>query len=363
MWVLFLGMFADLLVVRLCLASAYCFLVTNCLTGSPLWPALYRPDHLTVDMLIWGIVCLYVHISSVVRLLQDERHVTLSDEEEALWRMFYRVGGLSRKLFQYQILPHMAVVHVPKGTEVKVEEYFHIVYQGAVSIHIYQDDQLLTATQDGSGALFDLKKLGLMQYHTPMAKHRLQVTTICECTLFQFSNSDIRHIANAKNTKSVWQSIFIGVLARIAVRRLPPNDSGNPHDDYPHPPPKQASFYLEANYIDPLFAPLSKAEEPNPLLAGSGQALEQPLQHVWYCMQRFFTPPWPFSQHAVGIRHTMLPAPVPTEGSTETLEVGINSVNDSKKTSTFSSTANDDNETAALLPNKGGEGGNYKSVV
>ena len=40
-------------------------------------------------------------------------------------------------------------------------------------------------------------------------------------------------------------------------------------------------------------------------------------------MQRFFTPPWPFGKHLIGVRHNMLQAPVPTEGATDTLERGI----------------------------------------
>ena len=106
------GMFADLLVVRLCLTSAYIFLIANGLLGSPLWPHLYRPGHLTVDMLLWGFACLYVHVSSVVRLLADEGAVplTTTPQEEALWRMFYRVGGLSRQLFRHYIAAHLQVV-------------------------------------------------------------------------------------------------------------------------------------------------------------------------------------------------------------------------------------------------------------
>ena len=326
------GIFADLLVVRLCLTSAYVFLIINGILGSPLWPHLYRPGHLTVDMLIWGFVCLYVHLSSVVRLLLDEGHVTLSTHQEALWRMFYRVGGLSRKLFQHEIAAHMQVVTMNKGDELDVEKYFYITYQGIVSIQIYDraNDRLLRTAVDGSGCMFDFKHLGLLQPLTsPMTQHKLVVTAASDVTLFQFAAADIRNIANAKVTKSVWQTVFIGILARIAVQRL-----GDDHVD-----PARA----DPDRLDPLFGPLTASETPNPLLAGSGAALERPLAHVAYCMQRYFTPPWPFSQHLVGIRHGMLTAPVPTEGATDTLERGIN-------------------ERDHLLAS-GGENGNYKAVV
>ena len=310
------GVFADLLVVRLCLTSAYVFLIVNGLLGSPLWPHLYHPGHLTVDMLIWGFVCLYVHMSSVIRLLLDEGHVTLSEHQEGLWRMFYRVGGLSRKLFQHHIAAHMQVIQVSKGEEFDVEKYFYITYKGTVKIEIYDKaGNLLKTAVDGSGCMFDFKSLGLLQPLTsPMAQHKIVVTAASDCILFQFSNSDIRDIANAKVTKSVWQTVFIGILARIAVQRL-----GEDHVD-PH--------RSDPARLDPLFGPLTMSEIPNPLLAGSGAALERPLAHIGYCMSRYFTPPWPFGGHMVGIRHNMLSAPVPTEGATDTLERGIISERD-----------------------------------
>lgn len=296
------GVFADLLVVRLCLASAYIFLITNCVEGSPLWPYLRRADHLTVDMLVWGIICFYVHMSSVVRLLMDEAHVPLTDDEEALWRMFYRVGGMSRKVFKDQIAAHMTVVHVKKGQSLPVVDFFHMTYKGVVEIKIYENDKLLSTNTDGSGCMFDLKSLGLLQAHTPMANHVLEVTALSDGTFFQFSNKDVRRIATIRHTKSVWQTVLVGTLARIAVQRLPEEDSKSRADPL---------------RIDPLYLPLSKAELPNPLIAGSGRALERPLSHIGYCMKTFFTPPWPFSQHVSGIRHGMLPAPVPLEGPGE----------------------------------------------
>jgi hypothetical protein len=303
------GVFADLLVIRLCLTSAYVFLILNCLVGSPLWPYLRRPEHLTVDMLVWGFLCIYVHLSSVIRLLKDEAHVDLTDDEEALWRMFYRVGGMSRKVFKDQIAAHMKVVQFKKGESLPTVDSFHMTYKGVVEIKIFENNTLLHTNTDGSGSMFDLKSLGLLQAHTPMANHVLKVTAQSDSTFFQFSTKDIRRIAAIKNSKSVWQTLLVGTLARIAVQRFLPDEIPSHRND--------------SHHIDPLFLPLSKAELPEPLLAGSGKALERPLAHIGYCMKTFFTPPWPFSKHVSGIRHGMLPAPVPLEGSVETLVEGI----------------------------------------
>jgi hypothetical protein len=335
------GIFADLLIIRLCLASAYVFLIINCLTGSPLWPNLIHKDHLTVDMLVWGVCCFYVHMASVVRLLLDEQHVELDEHEEALWRMFYRVGGLSRKIFAHQIAQHMKVAVYEKGEKVDVESYFHITYKGCVEIKVYEENSVgeLVNTRtaiDGSGCMFDFKKLGLLQPNTsPMAKHRLKCSTKSQCTFFQFSNEDIYRIVHSNlNQKSVWQTVFIGILARIAVQRL-----GDKQID-----PKRS----DPQHLDPLFLPLSESEKPNPVIAGSGEALKTPFKHIWYCMQRFFTPPWPFAAHMIGVRHSMLPAPIPNEGSIETLEQSIQ--------------ASDDDEYRALLLQKGNNGA-YRAIV
>lgn len=304
------GVFADLLVVRLCLSSAYIFLILNGIMGSPLWPHLRRPGHLTVDMLIWGFICLYVHVASVVRLLLDEQHVELTEHEEALWRLFYRVGGLSRKLFKHHIATHMQVTHHVKGDNISVDDYFYITYQGSVEIEVRdkRKDIVIHTDCDGSGSMFDLKSLGLLHMHTPFRNHVLKVTAMSDCIFFRFSNQDIRNIANTNLTKGVWQTVFIGILARLAIQRMPSH---------------QGEDFNQSTDIDPLFGPLSESEKPDPVLAGSGAALERPLTHVWYCMQRFFTPPWPFGRHLIGVRHNMLSAPVPTEGATETLEKGF----------------------------------------
>ena len=314
------GVFADLLVVRLCLVSAYLFLLINGLLGSPLWPHLYRPHHLTVDMLIWGVVCFYVHMASVVRLLSDERHVPLTDEQAALWRMFYRVGGMSRKLFVHHIAAHMQVITVDSGQVLPVDDYFYITLRGTVEIQIFQHGQQLKTAVDGSGCMFDFKSLGLLQPVTsPMAQHTIKVTTRSSCTLFRFSNADIRTIANVKATKSVWQTVFIGILARIAVQRL---GDGQGQDETATTI-MDVSNRTDPDYLDPLFLPLGPSERPNPLAAGSGQALERPLAHIWFCLQRSFSPPWPFGKHLIGLRHHMLSAPVPVQGATETLERSI----------------------------------------
>lgn len=55
--------------------------------------------------------------------------------------------------------------------------------------------------------------------------------------------------------------------------------------------------------IHPIFEPLQPSEEPDPLRAGSNQALRNPFQHIVKSMEWSFTPPWPFKGFPTGLRH------------------------------------------------------------
>jgi hypothetical protein len=104
------GNFSDLLIIRICLSSAYVFLFLNSILGAPLWPSFRSPNKIQLDGACWACLNLYVHVSTVVRLLKDEFQVNLSEDEQALWRMFYRTGGLSKKMFQTNVAKYCQVV-------------------------------------------------------------------------------------------------------------------------------------------------------------------------------------------------------------------------------------------------------------
>jgi hypothetical protein len=107
------GIYSDLLLIRFALVLAYVFLLANALLGSPLWPDLDNQGRIQVDAIFWAILNLYVHMSSLIRLVLDERTVSFQDDaEEALWRMFYRCGGLSKRIYQAKVLSHMEIVHM-----------------------------------------------------------------------------------------------------------------------------------------------------------------------------------------------------------------------------------------------------------
>jgi hypothetical protein len=323
------GQFADLLIVRFCLFGAYSCLFTNAIMGSPLFPLWRKPGHVSIDLLCWCCCCLYTYASSIINLLNDERKVILGVDEDALWRMLYRLGGITRKVFAYEVLPQLKVVNVKAGVELPVDTHFHIVFKGIVKLQVVEDGVVIHEGTDSSGCIFDFKELGLMPDDKRVRHHVIRVTTASDATLFQFTNAAIRDIANRDNIRNVWQTVFIGVLVRVAMSRFPGKSRVR---DTMHDP----------SYIDPLFRPLDPSEEPAPYLAGSGRALEHPVTHVFHYVSKTFSPPWPFGRHRVGFRHR-LPVPRPSYDSAkvesrfqdgdESLELIVNSQSNTTKSS------------------------------
>lgn len=300
------GFFSDILIVRLSLASAYTFLLINASLGSPLWPNIRRANALSLDGLIWAVLNLYVLFSGIARLLMDESQVTFaSDEEEALWRLFYRLGGVSRKVFQSNICRHMKVVHCKPGQKLSVESNFYILYKGIVNLDIYDKDQVIATGQDGSGSMFDFKNLGLLHNEKRFKSQRLDVVVVQDATLFQFSNDSIRAMSAVPKVKSVWQTIFLENLSRIVCNL----ETAGYQQQQPHEQAMPPTW--RKDFIDPLFHPLNETEEPQPFYrAGSGQTFPNALfWHIGYSAYHSFRWPWPLGGHLIGLRHDSLPAP------------------------------------------------------
>jgi hypothetical protein len=99
---------ADLLVIRFFLvikqkilcSFEFCVGITCC-GSNPC--GTFR---VSVDK-VWSIINLYVHGSSLICLILDERQVSLTDDEDALWRISL-TGGLLRN--QNDCRPHLEIV-------------------------------------------------------------------------------------------------------------------------------------------------------------------------------------------------------------------------------------------------------------
>jgi hypothetical protein len=286
------GIHGDLLVIRFFLFLAYLMLLINDVLGSPLWPDVKSGRGISVDSLAWSIVGLYVHGASLVHFILDERPVKLSEEQEALWRMFYRTGGLSKRLFQTVVLPETEIVEFQPGDDVPTEDFFYILYRGNVRLRVYgEEHELKCERMLRSAEMFDIADLGLLDIDSIILKNQIQCASQTRSQLFRFSRRALKKIARNRYAKEIWQSLLISNLSFIVEHD--PNDSTIvPSDDRGR-----------------VFEPLETWERPKQTLSGSGSALNRPLSHLTGCISSSFSPPWPFGGHPTGIRQVLLPAP------------------------------------------------------
>lgn len=326
------GFFTDLLMIRLSLSSAYFFLLLNSILGGPLWPDLSRAGAVSVDALVWSAFNFTINTVAVIRLFLDEAPVVLNQQDQAqsaLWRMLYRHGGLSARIFKDVLVHKFDVVSYEPGESIPVDNYFYIVYEGRIKVDIYaagasssdrgnenNGKSIVCRTRILESAdVFDFKHLDL--FH-PSARsvfaHRvLDARSDTAVKLFRFQSSDIAKIANSPVTKGIWQSILICSLSQIA-KYSNDNAAATASSGTDSTLTSSESSDVTENDIshplrDPVFGPLQKWEEPNPVHAGSGMALSVPLGHLLHYASTSFLLPWPLTKWKVGLRQGSLPAP------------------------------------------------------
>ena len=334
----------------------YVFLFVNAVCGGPLWPNLSSPNyHLAADSLIWSCLGLYIHGTSAIALYMDELPVkTLSDNMEALWRLFYRSGGLSKKLFSTIVASKFDVVEFQPGECItSSDEYFNILYKGLATIDIIdcQTNIKLNDRTVYSGEMFDCSDL--QQFATDgrsfFSKNRIKAKAVSRCVVFRISIDNMKLIATHRFAKGVIQTMLIDAMESIieayqngGEKPIPVDVQEMIHDQQQQQQQRQqrqakAQYQKDveadagvvkyggngetpkpgtgevdvqkSEYIAPVFRPLEEWELPQPLDAGSGVAYRRPIQHLWkYCMS-YIGPPLPLGGHPIGIRHTALKAP------------------------------------------------------
>lgn len=287
------GLQSDLLLVRTCLVSAYFFLLIEALLGSPTAWGQVTGTGLAIDTLVWAFIGLYIHGSSLVSFVLDERAVKFTDDEGALWRLLYRSGGLSARLFKTIVAPYMEVVELAAGDEIPTKDFFYVIYTGCVELEIKPlgPGERLEARCLLSGQIFPLKYLGMLRPANLFSSTELTAMALTDTKLFRFTADDMKKIAGHKFAKGVMQALLVNQLTCIV-------------ESYMKREPK-----LARDTVDRIFLPLRPSEEPNATVAGSGVALRKPLLHFWKSLCRSLTVPPPFGTPPTGLRQTQLPAP------------------------------------------------------
>lgn len=297
------GVQSDLLVIRFFLILAYLMLFLNAILGAPVWPNAHSFSSygLFIDSLVWSLVGLYVHGVSFAQLLLDERPVDMDEDQEALWRLFYRTGGLSQRLFASIVAPHLTMVDFAPGDDIPTTDNFYIVYQGRVRLKVLESG-LHTCKFDRvvrSGQMFDIKYLDLFSLETFFQRNDIECSALTHCRLFCFERSAMRSIAHHFLAKGMWQSLLINDLSVVAES----------YSDYVQAAERGEAAVLTEKDTDEVFAPLKPWELPDPVRAGSGSALKRPLLHLFTSMKQSFSLPWPLGRAPAGLRQTLLPAP------------------------------------------------------
>jgi len=292
------GLTSDLLVVRLSLLVAYSFLLVQGATGYPFWGSVVAEPHfVALDTLLWCVMMIYVHGSACATLLLDERYVKLSDDEAALWRMFYRYSGISRMVFKREILSMGSFREFRAGDcivdEKKItdEVNLHIILDGMVDANITENGTK-RLVRLGSGGIFDFKFLNLFRLGVGFHEQSMTVTATSErVKTFALNDNVIQSMERGSvNMRLAWQAVIISVVARAAEKPAGFSQSEAPRAD--------------------IFAPLNDSELPPAKMSGSGRCLSTPCSSLFNLVWNSLELPWPFRPVFWGKRHGLSKAPV-----------------------------------------------------
>ncbi|GBG25833.1 Hypothetical Protein FCC1311_020522 [Hondaea fermentalgiana] len=348
------GIVSDLLLVRLFLLLGYTWFILNAIVGFPSWPALYaETSTYSFDSIVWNLLGFYVHMSGFVRLLLDERPVEMSEEEAALWRMFYRHSGISRMLFKSQVLalgrfddfapgtvitcdtsptvsssandhrqvgqngqpvaptslnantvtPASAQDEVRTGPEPRNDRRLYIIMEGHVraATIIYGEERILRMS---SGDMFEFKYLNLFGVHIGFLDAKMRATATSHVRTFSIPVRSLEAMAAGSGTmRQAWYSIIIAAISREAERPDLYYASSNEEADALDAAP--SSLLGRASIFDPL----ADDELPPSDLPGSGEFFKHPLTNFAKLLCQSISLPWPFSKSFPGLRHAAAPPP------------------------------------------------------
>lgn len=231
------ALFSDLLLLRICLALGYFFLMMNNIMGSPVAPDWYvntslGDDHLLLlDGLVWSVVVGFFHCNFVYHLLRDERHVKLgNEEEESIWRFFYRRSGMKRLEF-LQVMRNAELLNFKAG-DVIVDsdnslQYFHLVLHGLVDFEASYNDVKSKSTRLHSGDFFDLEVANVFGVRLGFESDAFCAHAATPCRIIRWSFEDMNRMAThgPPVLSSFWRNMLLYSLAS-ELNRVHPGMNG-----------------------------------------------------------------------------------------------------------------------------------------
>jgi hypothetical protein len=157
------GIHAVLLVIRFFLVmSALCSFGCSVL-GSPLWPKCKGIGGIFADdSLVWSIINLYVHGSSLICLILDERQVSLTDDEIPCGACFIGLRSFC-ETFKMIVAPYLEIVEFEEEKIFRRKTFFTLCTRGVSLSKCTKRRQIKVERKTLSGEMFDLKYLRHVQ--------------------------------------------------------------------------------------------------------------------------------------------------------------------------------------------------------
>ena len=241
---------------RLC--ARYVLLIVNGLLGFPLWgDYVSDPQFIAIDTVIWSVVGLYVHFSSFLQLLYDERSVPLAETEDELWRFFFRHGGITRVLFARYVLRPGEIRTFSPGTLINdptQSERLHLIIRGHVRAHI-EYEQGHRTFDFYSGDLFEFRFLHQFGLRVGFLDAQMQAVAESEVQTFSIDvGASVAGRASSRGLERRARGLPFTAGRRAQPQLLPPvrppslagcpglgPRPAGPHLDAPVTPPPDSS--------------------------------------------------------------------------------------------------------------------------
>lgn len=328
----------------------------NGLLGFPLWgDYVSDPQFIAIDTVIWSVVGLYVHFSSFLQLLYDERSVPLAETEDELWRFFFRHGGITRVLFARYVLRPGEIRTFSPGTLINdptQSERLHLIIRGHVRAHI-EYEQGHRTFDFYSGDLFEFRFLHQFGLRVGFLDAQMQAVAESEVQTFSIDvGASVAGRASSRGLERRARGLPFTASRRAQPQLLPPvrppslagcpglgPRPAGPHLDAPVTPPPDSSTppwpqprslpsHLSppaaqaelatspsrtsreresgalASWVHPAFQPLDASELPPAHTPGSGRFFERPLRNFALLHVHTFSPPFPCTKPLFGLRHS-----------------------------------------------------------
>ncbi|GAB4817869.1 hypothetical protein N2152v2_004915 [Parachlorella kessleri] len=289
------GLFGDILLIRLFLTLAYVALLAGALTGYPRFGDFGFNGTISADGIAWAVVCLALHLYALCQLVRDERVIRFrSDDEEQLWRFFYRRSGMGRLEFK-QVLKYGSWVRVPAGKRILGARdsrlRIFLLVEGHATFYTCYGGYTDPGRPMYSGALFDKGLLNVLGVFVGLEKGEdklFRAVAETDCLLYSWTVEELSAMATQHGpaVAAFWRNFALSQLGMELELR-----SHKGAEPLCATGETEAFAFLHGARSRDFTDPLRPYEQQRRTAKGT-------LQWIWRSLSPFVPP---------GVRHTALP--------------------------------------------------------